>query len=386
MASPSKKKHQQFDIVVIGRGVTALSTVWHLNQLGISNIALVGPPRQASDALSDACIQINEGLFDNISRITHQYGQGLAHSMLQLGAYGFDQLERMSFKFKIPWKSGVINRFAESEHESLEMMAAIRTLKVLGFSASLGASNTGKYSPLKFMQIDGLKSASTNVSAILAALEASLKSETVQEEASSLSATPESIIISTSTSDLECRMVVVAAHLNTGLLVPNLKQSLISYADQRISFFCQESEPKIPIGNLSMINHGQYSMCKGINDRFYITGGRFLRVNAGIEATTGEVMPEITTHLLSKATSWFGFRDFKAVESYGFLECRPCDELPIIGPMYGDSRVLIGVGFFGSGIAIGFAAGRILSEFIVTGKSNLFNIPSLTPNRLRSLT
>ena len=101
MASPLKKKQQQFDLVVVGRGVTALSTVWHLNQLGISNIALVAPPRQTSNALSDACIHVNEGLLDNISRITHQYGLELAHSMLQLGAYGFEQVEKTAIRLFI---------------------------------------------------------------------------------------------------------------------------------------------------------------------------------------------------------------------------------------------------------------------------------------------
>jgi glycine/D-amino acid oxidase-like deaminating enzyme len=72
------------------------------------------------------------------------------------------------------------------------------------------------------------------------------------------------------------------------------------------------------------------------------------------------------------------------VQSTAGLDCRPCDELPIIGPMFGESRILVGTGYMGLGLSWGFLAGKCLANLVAKGKSPM--LPSrLTPARLRSL-
>ena len=115
-----------------------------------------------------------------------------------------------------------------------------------------------------------------------------------------------------------------------------------------------------------------------------MTGARFLRHWAGIEATTAEVKEDITQHLIGKGREWFGFKGISEVDSGAILDCRPCDELPVIGPMFGQNRILVGAGYMGAGLALGFAAGNALAEIVHTGKTTHLH-SGLTPARLRSL-
>ena len=65
------------------------------------------------------------------------------------------------------------------------------------------------------------------------------------------------------------------------------------------------------------------------------------------------------------------------------LECKACDELPLIGPSHGGSRILLGTGYGLHGIGLGFMAGKCLAELIHFGKSDA--LPRICwPERLRS--
>jgi glycine/D-amino acid oxidase-like deaminating enzyme len=98
-------------------------------------------------------------------------------------------------------------------------------------------------------------------------------------------------------------------------------------------------------------------------------------------------MTNVTNTVKTKIGELFradGVKLSDPVTAAGILDIRACDEIPIIGPMFGDSRVLLASGYMGSGLTLGFAAGLGLADFVAAGKSRI--IPSLFhPNRLRSL-
>lgn len=384
MIRPKNPSHS-FDVIVLGRGITALSTAWNLKLLGVSRVGLVGPERRPTNCLSEGTSATLESTLDNVTRLSHQYGTSTAEQLVRLGRYGFQALQQLAMNQGIPWNIGSVVRLATSIHESNEMTQAVGILNGLGLKATLDYKIPSLYANISAVQHDGLLSATCEVSKLLLNLEQASDATITSDLATSISWTNEGAAITCESGlRLSSQMVVTAAHLNTGRLVPNLNESLVSYADQEISFFCEETRGSFPIGSFHILHHGHYTMWKDLSGRFHMTGARFLRPLAGMEAKTSSVLPKVTEHLLKQCELWFGFKNFTDLTARGLLDCRPCDELPIAGPMFGEERQLVGVGYSGSGVAVGFAVGRALAELIATGKTKLLD-PSLYPQRLRTL-
>ena len=117
-----------------------------------------------------------------------------------------------------------------------------------------------------------------------------------------------------------------------------------------------------------------------------IGGSRFLRKFAGIGAVEPKVEPKIESHLLGFLSQVFGIDNSKTyhLRTVAGLDIRPCDELPVIGPMFGETRILVASGFMNHGLPQGFFAGKCLSDLIQSGVCG--NLPRiLWPERLRSI-
>ena len=113
-------------------------------------------------------------------------------------------------------------------------------------------------------------------------------------------------------------------------------------------------------------------------------GARYLRKLAGIGAKKADKDPKIDTYLLEQLKKTFvQGHCVKHRKTYPCLDIWPCDELPVIGPMFGESRVLLATGYMNSGLVWGFQAGNILAKYILHGQcSQLPDI--LLPKRYRS--
>lgn len=379
------KRSHTFDVAIIGRGITGTSAAWHLSKQGYRNILLVGPERALEQCSSMCPGFVTPATIDNITRIAHGHGDDLAAALLQLGSDGYLALQRFANEQKIPWITGAVRRFAPTEHEKNEMRLATEILNKLGFAATLAGSDSENH-PMGVIAVqrDGLPAASTESALLLDTLEANSQVTIKSDPIQSLSADKNYVQLVSSHETFAAEMTIVAAHLNTGILVPNLRDSLVSFADQWISFNVAETTVPIKAGDIWIGHHGHYGVWRSYNQKVFMSGARFLRHWAGIEAKTADVRDDITAHLLKKGEEWFGFRGITNLETHGVLDCRPCDELPIIGPMFGQSRILVGAGYMGAGLALGFAAGRALAEIVDKGKTSLLH-PGFTPERLRSL-
>lgn len=377
-------QNRKYDVVVIGRGITGVSSAWHLAKLGYKNVLLIGPNRLPENCASVCPGFITAGTIDNITRISHGHGNELASALLKLGNDGFNGLKEYASAKNIPWDSGEISRFAPTEHEHNEMKQAVDVFRTLGFPATLHLPQAGKDPKATVaIQCDGIKSAATDTNMIFTQLEQDSGVEIANNVVQKVTANAKNTLIETSNASYECEMAVLATHLATGQLIPNLRESLVSFADQWISFETTSTEIPLNSGDFWIGHHGHYAVWKN-RTKIFMSGARFLRHWAGIEATTADVRTDVTDHLLKKGQEWFGFQGISNVQAGAILDCRPCDELPIIGPMFGQNRILVGCGYMGAGLALGFAAGRALAEIIHTGRTHHLH-PGLSPNRLRSL-
>ena len=66
------------------------------------------------------------------------------------------------------------------------------------------------------------------------------------------------------------------------------------------------------------------------------------------------------------------------------VELFPCDELPVVGPMFGQNRILLATGYMNQGITLGFLAGKEIATLIMSGSTS--SLPqTFKPERFRSL-
>jgi glycine/D-amino acid oxidase-like deaminating enzyme len=392
--SSQKSASQHFDVVVIGSGVTGLAARMHLETIGAGSVALSHSTNLASTSRLAAGF-LSGGQTDNFTRVSHAHGADFAAALWRFGDTAFDATLTFCKEHGVRVASGRRVRLITSEAELVEAERAVRELETHGLDAALhdapsGHPLAGELSPRVLgVQDDGPRGAVIDTPALL---------ETLLRAGSSPSLAPVAAIEDkgsrlslrlTDGSHVSCEVAVVATHLAIGSLIPELKPALVSFADQWNPVCLAtgaDAHAWSKPGIVYSANHTyEWGAVTG-KSSFVLGGGRYLRPWAGIEAERAEVDEAITKHLLGQFRKTFAFG--ATVESAGpaqaLLDCRPCDELPVIGPMYGNGRLLLATGYMGQGLTTGLLAGKCLAELIANGKAP--ELPRrLWPERLRSL-
>ena len=372
-----------FDVAVIGRGIVGASAAWQLRRHGVTNTAIIGPPKTNHNTLSMNCCFATPSTIDNFSRLYHMHGESTAKDYLKFSIHGFDELRKFCVSERLLWKESDVMRLALSSHEANEMAVAVSALNSIGIGAVVSTIDIGR--SLEFTsQFDNLPAAWVNGHSIIDRFEQQSICAVFEGQVSEICQTANGVQISVGEKTIRAEFVIVASHLNIKNLIPSLGDSIVSYADQVIHFHARDTPAALIPGRLIIAGHGHYWISCGDNNMFAMGGARFMRKWAGMEAIEASANSQITDHLIQKFEEWFGSKPIAVSSEQGILECRPCDELPIIGPMFGTERVLIGTGFMGSGLAIGVVAGRSLADLVAIGSAPL--MPRIFwPERFRSL-
>lgn len=373
------------DIVVIGTGITGLSTAFHLQAAGVGRVALAGGV--ASPSSGQASGVVAGGQVDNFTRVSHAHGADFAAELWRFGDLAFDALAAFSKAEGLPVRVKERVRLITSEPELVEARKAVAELGAAGLPGELRERLDLPLSArVLAVQSDGWRGGVVEAPALLKCLESKVRAPRLPG-VTRLDATGSGVRLELADGrGIKAELVVVATHLGTKALIPELADALVSYADQW-------SEVRLVVGKSA---HGLEGLAFSANHThewggftsattLRVGGGRYLRPLAGIEATSAPVEDKITKHLLAQLAKTFPLAEGAEVRrSTGVLDIRPCDELPIIGPMFGSGRLLVATGYMGSGLTLGFQAGKCLAELIQTGKSQ--SLPRrLWPERLRTL-
>lgn len=381
-------KQEKIDVAIIGGGVTGLSTAMHLLRQGCGDILLIAPRQGAASWRSGGFFR--GGQTDNFTRFSHARGPSLAGDIWRFGHSSFEALAVYLQNNGLAFKKGFDLRMATSQAEDAEMQVAVKDLNAQGFHASYAKSLPSELQAS--ISLKGVFAVQTESHAGFCDTEAlgqSLEHETRAvrrfDEVVKLDASGSGARLTLkSGAQLDAEMCVLAAHLASGSLFPDLREILISYADQWLEMEA-EGFPENLIGSFFALNFGYVWGWLPERNRLCLGGARYIRKWAGFEATEPTVEENVTKALLAEAARHFPEVNLgKMIRAVGLLECRPCDELPLIGPLPSASRLLIGTGFMGQGLAMGFWAGKCLSDIILNGRSTA--LPDIfLPARLRSL-
>lgn len=369
-----------FDVVIIGRGLTGLSTAWHLKRLGIQRICLVGTRRTPNSTASLNAGYASVTLNDNITRTAHGLGDDVAHEILRLNRIGFSELTNLLDLFEVSCRFGNVYRISGSPSEDREISMATDWLQKNGFPASFG--KMGEHN----LQRDGAAAASLNIGSLLNRIEKDCDYQVFDLEIEKIISNQAGLtLIGVDGTKLSSEIAVLSCHIGIKTLIPELKSALINFADQMIEFDIKgNKEGLLEPGNLLFSNHSQFWISSSFKNTVYAGGARFLRKWAGVEADIAPVLESVTLKLKEKIENLSKVKVTGIRQSRGILDMRACDEIPLIGPMYGDSRILIAGGYMGSGLTLGCAAGKGIAEIIFGGRSE--TVPHIFhPKRLRSL-
>ncbi len=378
----------EFDIAIIGGGITGLSAAFHLQKLGFSRLCLFSKNPDHSTTAQTAGF-ISGGLADNFTRLSHPRGIATAKEIWNFCDLAHDSLLEYLQKSGIPHQKGERLRWMISEAEVREAHQALQQLRAEGLAGSWEdpKPNAPGLSSSRWLgtQNEGPRSAALSVPLLLQQLRADCKATTFGE-AQSFRSNGDGIEVTHAGGKVRVEFLICAQHLSIGDLLPNLAEALVPYADQWSEYHLVDHTRALP-WKPGTVFSWQHSHIWGVitgPTTLRIGGGRYLRAMAGIEAKVASYEQKIVRHL---AEAWNGLWPDLLVEplgvGFGSRDCRPCDELPLIGPMFGEGRVLVATGYVGQGLSLGFMAGRCLAELIAGHPTKLPRL--LWPERLRSL-
>lgn len=380
---------RNYQVAIIGGGITGLATAYHLGLAGVDKIVVLSDPERSPTAARSAGFILGS-LFDNITRVAHAYGLEIAEEI-----YRFSQQARLNLitfcqHQKIPVALAPHLRLIVSSNELIESRKAVTLFQQAGFAAQHVTADDPAcalpYNPsaVHALQDDSLGGGYLEAQLLCRRLQALSSAEHLPAAVEKLGwQRDNSCVLQCGEHTLRSELVVLACHNHMVTLMPELEEIVIPYSDQWSSYRVEGGQ--LQPGLVLTANHGHEWAVVVSATEIHLGGARFLRRLAG----TGDAEPRANT----KISAYLQQRFLKFLPALRALHCertmpligvRPCDELPLVGPMYGNDRVLLATGFMGNGLSWGFQAGKCLSDLICHGHSDI--LPrQLWPERLRAL-
>ena len=406
----------QTTVLIIGNGITANSTAYHLDKIGFRSFRLLADRNYPAGSWNCPGL-LSEGLELNYTRVSHGHGPDTAKRLWELNTAGFRLLKKFCKQSNIRWLSKRRVRLCLTQPEDREIRIAVDQLAKAGFWVRYLKDNELHHS-LPFLkekiisvQDEGVSAGFIDLSELFSAFSILHKDRLIEANAIEIHTDSRGISITLEDgSFIRAEIVVLGSHLETTKFVKQLENNLVPVVDQ----WSLINEPTIERGPLSNCHHGpamnpQPTICSndpclafsanygyiwgGTTGRklSIVGGGRYLKANAGIGSVNlnkdqgiAKQVGHVAANLfhLSKQDREMLKRQQQKITAT--VDIYPSDELPIIGPLFGEPRILISTGYMGNGITMGFIAGKCIAELIVNGSCQ--KLPRiLWPERLRRL-
>ena len=369
-------------VTIVGGGITGLSTAYHLNLLGIDQITIIDDHNDQTT--SRACAGFVLGsMFDNITRLAHAYGLPFASQIYRFSQQAFDSINSFCRQHGVPLTTAEHRRLIVSTNEKIEATKAVTLFRQGGFAAQLLPVDQQLYDSDRVyaVQDDAIGGGYLDLQQLFAKL--SVKVRRIKGRVTAIN-NDGSYMVDGKTFASE--LIVVAGHHHIAELITDLREIIIPYSDQWSVFQLTTANNFLRRGQIYTANHGHEWAVVADNNMLHIGGARFLRRFAGIGDAKPYTDNKISSYLSQRFADYLpSLRGcLQLATTTALIGVRPCDELPIIGPMYGNDRLLFACGYLGNGLSWGFQAGKCLAELIADGYSS--SLPrQLWPERLRSM-
>lgn len=377
-----------YDVLVLGTGLSGLSTAYHLNQEKGLKLGLISSPQRVSES-SKLCSVMMGGLQDNITRTVHQWGEEKARELWLFAKESFDYTHSLASQLGVESSSGDRFRLTSQEDEVVELKLGAKLFQECHFDALYKERKNFKNEDfgkdVKAALVERGSGRCLDTQGLLEAFELALGPLTskILDEVISFSEEDNGVTVRLiSGKKIKTKMLVLCAHTGLRTLLPALGEALVPYQEEthKVKF---KSEKKDLKGLTFSFFHGHIWGSFIGNQELQIGGARFLRKNAGIGFEKEEFNSSIKKYLLDSLGDYFPFlTDLVVEDSFCGIGLRSQDEVPLIGSVPGFHKVLMASGFMGQGTSFGVYSGLVLKDLVLTGKS--FRLPNfILPDRLR---
>jgi glycine/D-amino acid oxidase-like deaminating enzyme len=393
-----------YEVAIIGAGVTGLATAFFLAKLGFKKILVFSDPNTEAESARNPGLLFG-GMFDNFSRISHNHGLDFGAELWNFGDESYEQVVGFARKHGVPHICNERLRLITSIEELREAETAVELLHQKGFDPRIEKlSRTSYKGTVLAVQRDSHRGGWLASSKFLDSLRKAGNAHFSSEKVTKVSTERGGVSIFCGAGEharkVRSQVLVLASHLGIAELLPFFKSVLVPVASQWLKVGLDASFPLLAGKWLSPGSafscNNTYEWGGVLPHSLVIGGANYLRPLAGIGQEQASKEERIATHLIHYAAKAFALHEhesstpaakghLKLREDEGAgLDIRPCDELPVIGPLFGEDRILLAAGFMGQGLTLGFNAGRCLASLIAKGEAS--SLPRrLWPERLRSL-
>ncbi len=373
------KKTAHTDIAIVGASISGLACGHFLKQKNIPNFILVDPDVQTQ--LLHTPGYITREPWDNYTRYHHNLDPERARLFWEFSSKAYDQTKEFLRQNEVAYTLSDRVRLILSDMELIEAEKAVRLLSDNGF-ASEWAENYAPHLAISKAQVAAKAAATFKASSFADALLTPLKPQVLAEKALGFTKEGSKVILETEHSKIHCEILVLACDYKIVDFLPDWEDTIIPISDQWDLYETVEAGKKTDY-NLYSAFHGYYFGVQTEAESYAVGGARFLRKLAGIGELAHTPNAKVTAHLREKMANLLAVEFGKLKQSFPLIEASSCDELPIIGPLLGNDRILLAACYNKAGLTTGFYAGRILSDLIANGRSDI--LPEfLKPTRFRN--
>lgn len=359
------------DVLVIGAGLTGLSTAYHLGRGG-ARVALLDdrPPPGGASGRSAGLVLTGTG--QHLSRSRLAIGDEATAAILRLSLENLRILREIAERGcgEGTESTGSL-RLALSPREIVELERSAKVLEEEGIAhrmvgrvearhlSGAALASAGLYIPGD-MVLDPahfshwMRAAIDETSIIFRARVLALEDGVAGR-----------MVARTASHPVTAEMVVLATEAWSPSLLPELADRVVPSRVQALAVDPAGTEPgRLP----AVTNFGHEAWRIDPGGRLLLTGGREasektewilseetgVKVQAALEKFLGALFPGLAGR--APTHRWAGAVAFA------------CDEVPLIGPVSGSRPVLVGAGYGGWGTSLGLAAGKRLADLVLEGR------------------
>lgn len=377
---------RHYDLIIVGAGISGSSVAWHLKD---SNLKILLIDKQLNSTTRQCPGIIAGGMHDRFTRFSNSHGHKIAKQIWEFGDLAFAELISFAKDKNIAHKIGQRLRLIVNDHELKEAKIAVEEMSSCGLEANLINNSKSKLANYLLnrclmVQDEGKKGGLIDIKNLLKKLRELSKVEFKELEISSVSYQGDGSLKCKTTDSQEfiSEALVLCCHSKISSFIPELKDVLVTYVDQWSNFhnFFDHNQES---GLVWSAYHG-YEW-GAFNGSSLLTGGnRFLRPYAGIGSKEAVIDKKIEDFSIKKLKETFISNKLESISTTSLIEIFPCDELPVVGPMFGQNRILLATGYMNQGITLGFLAGKEIANLIMNGSTS--SLPQIfKPERFRSI-
>ncbi len=367
-AFPALTQDRQVDVAVIGAGITGASVCYWLADK--CRVVLLEEDIIAGKASGRNAGFLLSGTSDYYHQAVQRYGREKARTLWKITRENQDLLETHIFQDDAcDHKRSGGYLVATSDQEMGDIRESVALLREDGFPYQLidaGEINTILSSKGFFGAALNERDGEVNPVKLVDALvrRATSKGTELFEKTrvKGITAEKEGLQITTDQAVVRADFVVLATNAYTPLLDPYFQDKIMPTKGQMLA--------TKPLGRrfsgVFYANYG-YEYWRQAPDGRVLAGG-FRELDFSGEQGYGMITTKhIQDHLeqLLKQLSL----EFKVEKRWSGIMGFSRDRLPMIGPMPGNDKLLVALGYSGHGLGFGFYAGRMIAELILHGQT-----------------